>query len=171
MESDSTHPQSHPHLILDPRRSLVPSSRIYAPCSPSPRKHEAPPRCYADPLPSPHPISAPRRSLAPSLRTCAPICSARRCFPLPRYHEAPPRCYADSLLPSHPSHFSSETITRAKFEDLCADLFRKTMLPVERVLEVSAAAPLPPPETTGREHQFTAKRARGFHTATALQQC
>jgi len=29
----------------------------------------------------------------------------------------------------------AETVTRAKFEDLCADLFRKTMLPVERVLE------------------------------------
>ena len=32
--------------------------------------------------------------------------------------------------------FRSETITRAKFEELCSDLFRKTMLPVERVLEV-----------------------------------
>ena len=29
----------------------------------------------------------------------------------------------------------TETITRAKFEDLCADLFRKTMEPVEKVLK------------------------------------
>lgn len=29
----------------------------------------------------------------------------------------------------------SESVTRAKFEELCADLFRKTMLPVERVLD------------------------------------
>ena len=29
----------------------------------------------------------------------------------------------------------SELVTRAKFEELCADLFRQTLLPVERVLE------------------------------------
>jgi len=28
----------------------------------------------------------------------------------------------------------SETVTRARFEELCADLFRQTLVPVEQVL-------------------------------------
>jgi molecular chaperone DnaK (HSP70) len=32
----------------------------------------------------------------------------------------------------------SEMVTRAKFEELCADLFRQTLLPVEKVLEDAA---------------------------------
>lgn len=31
----------------------------------------------------------------------------------------------------------SESLTRAKFEELCASLFKKTMKPVEQVLEDS----------------------------------
>ena len=42
------------------------------------------------------------------------------------------RIEIESLLPGLDF---SETVTRAKFEELCADLFRQTLLPVERVLE------------------------------------
>ena len=41
------------------------------------------------------------------------------------------RVELESLLPGVDL---SETITRAKFEELCADLFRQTLLPVEQVL-------------------------------------
>lgn len=32
----------------------------------------------------------------------------------------------------------NEKLTRAKFEELCMDLFKKTLLPVEKVLQVTA---------------------------------
>ena len=41
----------------------------------------------------------------------------------------------ESLLPGLDL---SETITRAKFEELCADLFRQTLVPVEKVGGVHA---------------------------------
>eukprot|EP00325_Prymnesiales_sp_UTEX-LB-985_P002156 CAMPEP_0174705744 /NCGR_PEP_ID=MMETSP1094-20130205/8854_1 /TAXON_ID=156173 /ORGANISM="Chrysochromulina brevifilum, Strain UTEX LB 985" /LENGTH=666 /DNA_ID=CAMNT_0015903943 /DNA_START=12 /DNA_END=2012 /DNA_ORIENTATION=+ len=42
------------------------------------------------------------------------------------------RVEIESLLPGLDL---SETVTRAKFEELCADLFRQTIVPVEKVLE------------------------------------
>ncbi|KAL3932285.1 MAG: hypothetical protein SGPRY_000764, partial [Prymnesium sp.] len=42
------------------------------------------------------------------------------------------RVEIDSLLPGFDF---SETLTQAKFEELCTDLFRQTLLPVEKVLE------------------------------------
>ena len=32
----------------------------------------------------------------------------------------------------------NEKITRAKFEELCMDLFKKTLVPVDKVLQVTA---------------------------------
>ena len=46
--------------------------------------------------------------------------------------QAEARVEIESLLPGYNL---SERISRAKFEELCADLFRQTLLPVERVLD------------------------------------